>query len=469
MRRLKILWLSFVFIATPLFAQIPDIVGDWQGVLKVSGLELRLVFHITQAENGAFRSTMDSPDQGAKGIPVNHVQVNGDSVRLEVAAARGVFLGAMDREAPAIKGVWRQSGHSLELTLKPMTEANVRRRPQTPVAPFPYQAEDVCYLNESSGYELAGTLTLPRGEGAFPAVILITGSGAQDRNETLFEHQPFWVIADHLTRHGIAVLRVDDRGVGGSKGHMATATTTDFATDVEAGMAYLKSRPEIDTSKIGLMGHSEGGIIAPMVAARSEEVAFIILLAGTGLTGEEILYLQSALIIQAGGGTEAEVQSNRKTQEALFSVIKNNPDRDACAAELYRVMQSMEADLPGEKRRAPGEGDTYIKGQIRQMNSPWFRYFLDYDPAPALQNLHCPVLALFGGKDLQVPADENWKAMESAFVAGGHGDYTLKILPNLNHLFQNAETGAPSEYGKIEETFSEEALAIITEWIEQRI
>ena len=468
MNRLNWKWLGLVLLAMPLLAQTSGFVGDWQGVLKVSGIELRLVFHITQTEDRVLTATMDSPDQGANGIPVSTVLVHGDSISLEVAVARGIYRGVMDREAEAIHGVWEQGGQRFPLPLKPLTDADVIKRPQMPKPPYPYAVEEVSYPNPVSGFQLAGTLTLPEGADPFPVVLLITGSGAQDRDETLLAHKPFWVIADHLTRRGIAVLRVDDRGVGGSTGSFATATTADFATDVEAGLSYLQSRPEIDKSKIGLMGHSEGGMIAPMVAARSEDVAFIVLLAGTGLTGEEILYMQSELILIAGGGSEEDVQDNRSVQEAMFRVIREQPNRDSSAVELHRVMKSVVNAMPEEARQALGDIDAYIHGQIQQVNSPWFRYFIQYNPIPALEGVRCPVLALFGEKDLQVPPEENLAAMEQAFKHSGHADFTLKILPSLNHLFQHAQTGAPSEYGKIEETFSEDALELITRWIASR-
>ena len=459
--------LFLMLAAVPLWAQQPSLAGDWLGVLKVSGIELRLVFHLVQNDSG-YTATMDSPDQGAKGIPVAGVRVTADSLLLDVAAARSQYLGAIAPDGQRIDGVWKQGGFNLELNLTPQKDSDIRKRPQTPQPPFPYAAEDVVYDNPASGFKLAGTLTLPPGEGPFPAALLITGSGSQDRDGTIMEHKPFWVIADNLTRRGLAVLRVDDRGVGGSTGRLATATTADFVTDVLAGLAYLKTRPEIDAGRMGLIGHSEGGIIAPMAASQSPDVAFVVLLAGPGLTGEEILYLQADQILRAEGGSAEASAKNRQSQEALFAIIKNNPDIDSSAVEMRRTLKAMIQALPDSERQSLGDVDQYITGQIRQVNSPWFRYFVTYDPLTALKKVHCPILALFGGKDLQVPPQENCDAMQAVLEAGGHPDYTVKTLPNLNHLFQNAGTGAPSEYGKIEESFSPEALGLVGDWIAAR-
>ncbi|HQG47057.1 MAG TPA: alpha/beta fold hydrolase, partial [bacterium] len=289
-----------------------------------------------------------------------------------------------------------------------------------------------------------GTLTRPASGGPFPAAVLITGSGPQDRDEALMGHRPFLVLADYLTRHGIAVLRMDDRGVGKSKGSFAAATTPDFTGDALAGVAYLKSLPFVQPRQIGLIGHSEGGIVAPMAANRSRDVAWIILLAGTGLPGEEILYRQGELIARASGASAAAIANERTIQEKLFAVVKTEKNDSLAAAKLRPILEAAIAGLSEEEKKAMGPADLYFNGQIRQITSPWFRYFLTYDPVPALKRVKCPVLAINGALDLQVPPRENLQAIERALQAGGNRDYTVRLFPGLNHLFQNATTGAPS-------------------------
>ncbi len=335
-------------------------------------------------------------------------------------------------------------------------------RPQEPKKPYPYDEEEVGYENKRDSVKLAGTLTLPRGKGPFPAALLITGSGPQDRNESLLGHKPFLVLADYLTRQGIAVLRVDDRGVGGSTGSVPDSTTENFAADVTAGIEFLKTRKEIDPKQIGLIGHSEGGLIAPMVAAQNGDVAFIVLMAGTGLTGEEILYLQGALILKASGASAEQLAKQRATQEGMFKILKE--EKDPATAEK-RLHEELSRNLTEEAKK---KSEQAIAAQIKRVNTPWFRYFLTLDPRPALRKVKCPVLALNGENDLQVPATENLREIEAALKAGGNKNITIVRLPKLNHLFQTSETGSLSEYAKIEETVAPVALKTIGDWILKR-
>ena len=309
---------------------------------------------------------------------------------------------------------------------------------------------------------LAGTLTRPRTDEPVTAVVLISGSGPQDRDESLMGHRPFLVLADHLTRRGLAVLRLDDRGFGESTGSFASATTADFADDATAAVAYLRRRSDI--GRIGLIGHSEGGLVAPIVANGSEKVDFVVLMAGPGVTGEEIIHLQSRLIILASGGTEEAAEKTHKTQQALFLAMKEEDDTTKLQERLRRILseRAEAADADPSSTRAA------IETQVAQFSTPWYRYFLTYDPVPALRGLDCPVLAINGEKDLQVPPKENLEAIRAALESGGNSDFELVELEGLNHLFQSAETGAPSEYGRIEETFSPRALGVIGDWILER-
>jgi len=283
------------------FAQQQDnseisIEGIWEGKLKVPGTELRIVFKISKNPDGTLTGTLDSPDQGVTGIQVEKIIFEDNTLYVEINPIGGTFEGKISNDFLTIEGNFKQAGQSLPLMMKKVNKTIEIYRPQEPKKPYPYLEEEVFYENKEAKITLAGTLTLPSQEGLFPVVLLITGSGPQDRDEAIAGHRPFLVLADYLTRQGIAVLRVDDRGVGRSTGDFSPATSEDFASDVLAGIAYLKTRKEINPKKIGLIGHSEGGIIAPMVAVKSPDVAFIVLMAGTGLTGEEILYLQGALI-----------------------------------------------------------------------------------------------------------------------------------------------------------------------------
>jgi pimeloyl-ACP methyl ester carboxylesterase len=439
--------------------------GIWLGTLKVGAVELRLVFHVSRKPDGAYTATMDSLDQGAKGIPLDEASLKDKTVRFEFKKGMANFEGTLKAGGAEISGDWKQGGASFPLVLKHADKEPVISRPQDPKPPYPYLEEEVVYENKKAGVKLAGTLTKPRGAGPFAAALLITGSGPQDRNEALLGHKPFLVLADYLTRRGLAVLRVDDRGVGKSTGVFGTATTEDFAQDVEAGVEFLNGRPDIDSKRIGLIGHSEGGIIAPMLAARSRDIAFIVLMAGTGLTGEEVLYLQGAAIVKAMGLDDAAVSRQKAVQQAMLQVVKQEKDNSAAEKKIHEALDALLAKASPEEKKEADKSKGALEGQIKRTLSPWFRFFIVFDPASALQKVKCPVLALNGEKDTQVLPKENLEAIEKALKAGGNQDYTIKLLPGLNHLFQTCKTGAPAEYGKIEETIAPAALQLIGDWI----
>lgn len=455
------LWLTVLLFSFQLKAQKNinrNFTGNWSGEMELSGKKLELIFKVSLEENGTLSAKMDVPAQGARDLPVSKTEVKTDSIFLHVAMIAGRFEGQKVNDT-TITGNWNQSGLNFPLTLNRTEKVTELNRPQTPQPPFPYQVEEVIYENIQAGIKLAGTLTFPENAKNIPAVILISGSGAQDRDETIFEHKPFLVITDYLTRNGIAVLRVDDRGVGGSEGNTGNSTSEDFAGDVLAGIEFLKNRKEIDPAKIGLIGHSEGGIIAPIVANKSRDVAFIVLLAGSGIPGEQILYEQGRLIGLTSGMTEEQVAQNQKTQEVIFNIIKTEKDSAVRLDRLQRTLTGgMYPMMNADQKKA-------IDQQVAAVNSPWFRYFLTYDPRPALSKLKGPLLALIGEKDLQVPPKSNLPAIEKALTDGGNKNFKTMELPNLNHLFQNCETGAVAEYAQIEETISPEVLEIISEWI----
>jgi fermentation-respiration switch protein FrsA (DUF1100 family) len=422
------------------------------GTLDLGGVKLRLVFHFTNTTDG-LTATMDSPDQNKTGLPVTVVTRNGSSLRLEMKQISGVFDGKISDDHSSMAGTWSQRGNSFPLVLKLAKDkaALERRRKQNPVRPYPYQEVEVSYDNKLQGDTLAGTLTIPSGKGPFPAVLLITGSGPQDRDESLMGHRPFLVLSDLLTRNGIVVLRADDRGVGKSTGDFAAATTADFATDAEAGVAFLKARFEVDPSKIGLIGHSEGGIIAPMVAARNHDVGFIVMMAGSGVPGDQILVEQTLLISKAEGMSEVVAEKNAAEEKELLALVVKEEDS--------RTLQELREKLAGQVKQPE------LGAQIALLTSRWFRYFLSYDPATALRHVTCPVLVLSGEKDLQVPPKQNLPALRKALEDAGNKNFEVDELPGLNHLFQTANTGAPSEYALIEETMSPAVLEKISTWI----
>jgi uncharacterized protein len=447
--------LDLTFVRAPKTAKVQpsDIDGAWSGALAVGETKLRVVFHIVNTVDG-LKATMDSPDQGVKGLPTSGVTRDGATLKIEVKQINGQYEGKLSDDKSTVTGSWTQGAQSLPLVLQHGKDAATEepKRPQNPVRPLPYREEEVSYLNKVQGDTLAGTLTIPPGKGPFTAVLLITGSGPQDRDEALMGHKPFLVLSDWLTRKGIEVLRVDDRGVGKSTGIFATATTADFATDVEAGVAFLKTRQEVNPHKIGLIGHSEGGIIAPMVAARNPDVAFIVMMAGSGVPGDQILLEQRTLIAEASGESKEDAEKDAaKEKEVLALVVKEKDSPD--------LEQDLKAKLSADVK------DPQLGAQVKLLTSPWFRYFLAYDPGPTLRLVKCPVLALGGEKDLQVPVQQNLPVIRKALEDGGNKHFEVVELPGLNHLFQTAKTGSPLEYGSIEETISPVALEKMSSWI----
>ena len=441
-----------------------EIVGDWSGIINFSGAELRIVFHITAGDDGTLAATMDSPDQGAAGIPVSGVTFDGDSLVIEVAVAQGGYYGRYDRDSLFVDGEWRQAGFKLPLRLVRGGVIKLPARPQEPERPLPYPEEEVEFDNGVAGITLAGTLTMPEGEGPFPAAVLISGSGPQDRDEMVLGHRPFLVLSDHLTRNGIAVLRYD-RGIGKSGGVHGTATTADFATDARAAFEYLKTREKIDASLTGLIGHSEGGIIAAMVAADSGDIVFIILLAGPGLKGSEILLAQNITLLELQGAS-AEVITKRSEQlEQEYQILAEQRSDGETREAIVNVSTSFLEKYSPEEREQYGFNEDGVKKRAEILTGPWFRFFMEYDPSAALRKVRCPVLAMIGSLDMQVDPGRNLPAIENALSEGGNKDYRIVEMPGLNHLFQTSETGSPSEYALIEETMSPAALEMVSGWI----
>jgi uncharacterized protein len=436
----------------------PSLEGAWMGTLRVGGGQLRLVVKL-QRRGAGWAATFDSIDQHAKDIPIDTVMFEREELTLRSAAIQASFKGRL--KGDSLVGTFEQRGAELPLTLtKTSTPPTTSRRPQEPVRPYPYDEVALTVENPSEKDRLACTLTEPRGAGPFAAVVLITGSGPQNRDEALAGHKPFLVLADALTRHGIAVLRCDDRGTGQSTGDYAAATTFDFVGDVLAEVAALRGRAEIDAARLGLVGHSEGAIIAPIAAVRSKGVKFVVLLAPPALPGHETLLLQAAALGKAMGATDAQIAEAATIQREAYAIVESKKDGAAAAKKL----RERYAALPAAERQAIGP--TVADAQIKQITTPWFRTFLTLDPRVFLRQLAVPVLALQGERDLQVLPGANLPALRQAL--GDKPDVTIRELPGLNHLLQTSQTGLPDEYARIEETLSPAVPTIVADWIGHR-
>jgi pimeloyl-ACP methyl ester carboxylesterase len=446
------------------------VAGSWYGTLNVGNVELRLVARLSEKPDGTHTGTFDAPDSGRKDLPVDKVVRKGEKVLLKFKVVPVSFEGTLSKDNTEMTGTWTQAGQPFPVTLRRLAEPPAAKgRPQEPKRPYPYLDQQVTYENRTAGVRLAGTLTLPKGGGPFPAALLLSGTGPQDRDETLFGHHPFLVLTDALTRRGIAVLRVDDRGVGRSTGEFNKSTVEDFAADALAGLSYLKDRKEIDGKRIGLIGHSEGASVAAFAASRSAGVAFLVMMAGPGVSGEELAQSQAALMLKVAGASDEQIEKNRRLQRALIDVLNREKDERSAERELRRVLAAHVATLSAREKQAVGDLSSFSDAQIRPWLSPGFRYYLAYNPRPILMKVHCPVLALNGEKDLVVACAPNLGAIESALKAGGNPDFTIKALPGLNHLFQTCKTGAFEECSQIEETIAPLVLDQVGRWLAKRM
>lgn len=426
-----------------------EITGQWNGVFEVQGMKLRLMFHIEKL-HGLYKATMASPDQGAKDIPVTAIRFNDNNLKIEVKNISFMYDGILKNDT-LIEGSFTQMGNTFPLNLtKNIIEI---RRPQEPKQPYSYISEDIKFDNKKANIALAGTLTYPKKGNHFPAVVLITGSGPQDRNEEIMGHKPFLVISDYLTCQGIAVLRYDDRGVGESGGDFSIATTKDFASDAMAAFEYLKTRKEINPRKIGLIGHSEGGIITFMLASEYKDIAFIVSMAGTAINGNDLLREQRQMISAAAGVSSTAFDQNEILIQELNDIISKHTLAEIKQNAGIYIDSLFPEELSGEQKKV-------YEQQLIRMASPWMQYFITYDPGKDIPPINCPILAINGQKDLQVNADTNLNKIKIL-----NPDATVKKYPGLNHLFQHCKTGMPNEYSQIEETISSEVLADITKWI----
>jgi len=448
-------FLICIFPVGTIFSQ--NIKGPWSGILDVGATKLPIVLNISEKE-GKYSATMDSPSQGAKGIPLSSINFDNAKLTFSITNMGVEYEGVWQNDS--IIGTFKQFGRSVPLNLSQsiatLTSVN---RPQNPEKPYPYHSEDLRFENKEAGITLAGTFTLPNEGNKFPAVVLVSGSGPQNRDEEVFGHKPFLVLSDHLTRNGIAVLRYDDREVAESSGNYQTATLQDFATDATAAVNYLKTRKEINPEKIGIIGHSEGGTIAFMLAAEDKSnLAFIVTMAGMAIQGDSLMRMQRYLINKEMGVPNLLIDQNEIAIEIAFNIVNKYPN-DFILQNIDKLID--EAIPDSLKWNLSIRAAAQIS--IKQIMPAEIKSMMNYNPFDALTKIKSPVLALNGEKDLQVPADINLNRVKALVK----GPVTVKKYPGLNHLFQHCTTGLPGEYGNIEETISPEVLNDIATWIKQ--
>jgi len=442
----------------------PALVGHWEGTIEIPGSPMPVIVDLVY-DGDSWNGTFTSPLQSAESLPLAGFRMKADEVLFMIQGVPGepTFKGKL--EGGAIVGVFTQMDQRFPFKLG-RGAVDLPDRPQEPQRPLPYREEEVSY--RSAEITLAGTLTIPPGEGPFPAALLISGSGPQNRDEEVFGHKPFFVLSDHLTRAGIAVLRVDDRGVGGSSGHLPSSSSADLAEDALAGVRFLQERGEIDARRIGLIGHSEGAMIAPLAASMSDEVAFIVMLAGPGVPGDLVLVRQMELILRSAGQEKKRIKEILAAQRKLLDLVLADAEYDSVLEQMRKLTEYQMASDPVATRPSSEVLENRLREETNNIMSTWFRFFLRHDPGKTLRKVEVPVLALFGELDLQVDPQQNLPKVEEALKAAGNADFTIKSLPGLNHLFQKADTGSIGEYATIEETIDPVALETINVWILDR-
>lgn len=461
---------TFSLFGPSLEAQTPPssspLLGHWEGSIEVPGAALIVKIDLTAGEDGSIQGTVDIPQQAAKGLRLSEIQLSATAAKFSIQGVPGnpTFDGTLD--GAELRGTFTQGGAKLPFKLGRGGLPGLAR-PQTPKPPFPYSGEEAAFENGS--VHLAGTLTLPPGDGPFPAAILLTGSGGQDRDETLFEHKPFLVLADHLTRAGIAVLRMDDRGIGGSTGSLFNATEDDLAGDALAAAAFLRKHAKIRAEKIGFIGHSEGGITGPLAATRDARIAFVVMLAGTGLPGREVLLDQLRTQFQLGGYTGEKLEAATQLARERLALMAGDEEGPAYLAKVRENLgKARDLELAGAED-SPTDRKAALDAQVFQANSPWLRSFLRHDPRPVLHQLKTPVLAMIGALDRQVDPELNLPEIEKALRESKHPDATVLRVAGVNHLFQTAATGHGHEYATIEETIQPKVLETVTSWLLERV
>lgn len=464
-------FLCLFFVGTILAQNHPKLSGTWEGKLNV-GVVLRLVFVFNDSA-GIIRGTSYSPDQGNQPIPCSDISLKGDSINFSIPSLNVTFAGIFSNDS-IISGKLTQ-GKTFDLILLKVLKPSELHRPQTPHPPYSYRIEEVEYDNADKSLHYGATLSIPPGKGPFPALLLITGSGPQNRDEEIFGHKPFAVIADHLTKDGFAVLRVDDRGVGKSTGQFSTSTSADFAADVQNSLNYLKSRKEIDIKRMGMLGHSEGGMIAPLVASQRNDINFIVLLAAPGEKILKLMQEQNIAVLKSSGISKEAAESYGDLFGKMMSAVIETKNMTAAKEQMTLALNDW-IKITSKNIVTLTTGITndstqqqFLNGLGSSFSYEWLKYFLQFDPADYLKKLHCKVLALNGDKDLQVSSKSNLEGIRNALKESQSPSYDVKEIPGLNHLFQNCKTCTISEYGELEETFYPKVLDMISEWLNKNV
>ena len=444
-------------LLSPFLSNATDFAGTWQGRLQFMKFDFRIVFELKKSDDGQWACTVKSPDQSPEKFHADEVTIIGDSIAIDISEMDASYNGKFMADSNAIIGKMTQRGFKLPLKLLFGKEDDLLYfRPQRPKPPFNYYSEEVQIINRTDGDTLSGTFTRPKKKGKYPVVVLISGSGAQDRDETIFGHKPFLLLADYLTKSGYAVLRCDDRGTGKSTGNFSTATTADFSKDVEAQVEFLNKRKDVNRSHIGLLGHSEGAIIAPLVASNNKNIDFIILMAAPAINMFDLLLAQDSLIMKKEGAKPKAVTASIKKNTRLFELLKSSVDSSDAQSKIANYLDEAKAS------------DREIEATIKQLCSPWMRWYINYDPKVALQKINCAVLAINGAEDVQVPASINIPVIDS-MLTNKQIRYSTKILPGLNHLFQPCKTCDVAEYKEIDTTMSPEVLELISDWLNKDV
>lgn len=473
--RYKCFLLFFIVVLTAGTAVAQEhkkFIGDWEGVLN-AGIELRVIFHIRDNGKNGLTTTADSPDQAIFDIPCDTTTVQGAILAIEMKSMNASFSGSLLGDS-IINGEFKQ-GVVLPLQLKKgLQPSRERKRLQTPQPPFPYKSEDVEYNNKDKSLRYGATITLPLGSGPYPTALLITGSGPQNRDEEIMGHKLFAVLADHLTRKGYIVLRVDDRGIGTSTGQFDKATSADFANDVRAGINYLLSRPEVDKKKIGLIGHSEGGMIAPIVASQRKDIDFIVLMAAPGIPIIDLMTEQNAAILRSAGISSKGVSAYTPVYKKTITQILHTTDSAATIMQVQKTISDWADTTDPQVVKELGlelkeNRDEMALTLAKAMLLPWFKYFLAFDPAPYLQKLNSKVLAIAGDKDIQVIASSNLAGITASLKKSKAKNVEIRELKGLNHLFQTCKNCTIEEYSQLEETISPVALMVISDWLDKHV
>ena len=458
----NLLLLTFTVLSLCVKAQDADLSGTWSGSLDVMGQKLPLVFHFEQDGEG-WKGTADSPAQGAKGMALKNILFNGLMTSWEFEQIPAVYEGVLVGET--LKGNFTQSGtlFPLELTRVPEgSEEALLSKPQEPKPPFDYEQIETSFVTASGQHKLAGTITKPKGAGPFPAVVLVSGSGPQDRNGELFGHRPFWVIADYLTRNGIAVFRYDERGVGESEGDLTQATSYDLKDDAADAISHLKKFPFVNQRKVGVIGHSEGGMIGWILAAAAK-VDFLVALAAPVVPIDKFMEQQTLDVLKVSNATDEIIEERLTLNKKVYEAVKSTESYPELETNLEKMLREHLAEL-GIAEESLEEETSAIMDAFGPTLSPWFFEFLRFSSEPFIKENSIPVFAAFGGKDIQTNAQMNSEALKE-MTTDKSDLFQIVTYPDLNHLFQTAETGSVLEYGTNTETFNEEVLADIIKWI----